>query len=311
MKSNSKKKSDLRFYCIMMALPIIQFCIMWLGSNTNSILLAFKEYDANLNATYTLANFIEVFQRIASDKVVQSAFANSAIFYLCSQVLTIPISLAISYYFHRKWRFSRGLKTLLFLPSVVASVATVTSFYIIADRLYPALYNLITGESAMGLIANNETQFAVFLFYNVFFSLAGGFIFFSGAMGGVDTSLQEAARIDGASTFQEFIHVILPMIYPTLSVWIVSGTVNYFVSDFSMYAFFKTSGATELNTLGYYFISGITSYGEQRYPFYAAFGLVLTAMACIVTFSLRALLNTRDPFRDEEGGKKRGKGKNK
>ena len=41
--SKRKKASDMKFYCIMLAFPLLQFVLMWIGVNINSILLAFKE----------------------------------------------------------------------------------------------------------------------------------------------------------------------------------------------------------------------------------------------------------------------------
>lgn len=297
----TKKRADLRFYCIMMALPVIQFCLMWLGTNVNSILLAFKEYDANYNYTWSLHNFERVFTGLISDVGIQKSLLTSAIFWLCASGLTIPVSLLISFYFYKRYKFSKILKNIFFLPSVVAGVVTVTIFYYLADRGYPLLMKQLFDVEVTGLLVNSQTQFGTLLFYNIFYSLAGGFLFFSSAMCGIDTSVSEAAQVDGATPMQEFRHITLPLIFPTLSVWFVASTATIFTSDFSMYAFFKTAGSTQMTSMGYYFVVGLTSWGEREYPYFAAFGLVLTAFACAIVFPLRAIVNRMDPMRDVDG----------
>lgn len=300
-RTKSKKRADLFFYCVMMALPVLQFCLMWIGTNTNSIVLSFKEYGLDYSYTWTIANFLEVIERIISDAGVQKSLLTSLFFWFCATCLTIPVSLLISFYFYKRYKFSNVLKNIFFLPSVVAGVVSVTVFFYLADRGYPLLMKQLFDMEVTGLLANNQTQLGTLLFYNIFYSLSGGFLFFSSAMSGVDDSISEAAQVDGASTMQEFFHITLPMIYPTLSVWFISGIATIFVSDFSMYAFFKTAGSTQMTSMGYYFVVGLTSQPETRYPFYAAFGLVLTVFACLIVFPLRALSNRIDPMRDVDG----------
>ena len=64
----SKKQKDLRFYCLMMAIPILQFCIMWIGVNFNSIILSLKEYDIHMNITWSINNFINVVNDFMTDE---------------------------------------------------------------------------------------------------------------------------------------------------------------------------------------------------------------------------------------------------
>ena len=43
------KDKDLIFYTLMMLFPVAQFCVMYIGVNFNSILLAFKKIDTMSN----------------------------------------------------------------------------------------------------------------------------------------------------------------------------------------------------------------------------------------------------------------------
>jgi len=297
----TKKRADLKFYCIMMALPVAQFCLMWIGTNFNSILLAFKQYDTNMDFAWSVANFIRVFKNLVSDAGVQKSLLTSLGLWVSTQVLTMPVSLLISYYFYKNFMGSKVFRNIFFIPSVVSGVVTVTIFNYLVDRGYPLLMKTLFDKEVVGLLVNNQTQLAVIIFYNIFYALVGGFLFYSSAMCGIDESISEAAQIDGATNMQEFRYVTLPMIFPTVSVFLVSSTATIFTGDFSLYAFFKTAGTTNLTTMGYYFVQGLTTWGDREYPYFAALGLVLTLFACMIIFPLRALVNRFDPMRDADG----------
>ncbi len=298
-----KRRADLRFVCIMLSIPILQFCLMWVGVNFNSILLAFKQYDINYDYTWTLNNFTRVINELKTNQGIIESMWNSVIFWISTSVLTLPVALLISYYLYKRYRFHGTLKTAFFIPSLMAGIVTVTVFYILVDRGYPMIMERLFGRSELGLLINSKTQFGTVLFYNIFYSLAQGFLYLSSAMSSVDDGLSEAAQIDGATPLQEFLHVTLPCIYPTLSVYFIASIPAMFVNDFGLFGFFKTAGSSVFSVMGSYFMVGLTEWGEREYPYFSAFGLILSVFACIITFSLKAIINRMDPFADQDGSK--------
>ena len=296
-----KKSSDMRFFCVMIAFPLLQFVLMWIGVNINSILLAFKEINVDYTYEWTLNQFLRVFHDITKDTSVREGLINSAIFWFFTTIITFPTSLAISYYLYRNYKFAKYIKTVLFLPSVISGTVTAVVIYQLFDRAYPYIVNALFGEQVMGLLTNPETQLVALIGYQTFYGLAGNFIFLSSAMSGIDPSISDAARVDGASAVQEFFRVTLPMIWPTVSIFLVMTTISIFTGDYGMYTFYKVAGVTGINTMGYLFTRGLTEFGEIRWPYYSALGLVLTVLSCLVVFPLRAYMNSKSPFRDEDG----------
>lgn len=299
--ANRKKASDLRFYCVMMAFPLLQLFLMYFCVNINSILLAFKEMNVDYTYTWSLHQFKQVIIDLTTDTVVRDGLINSSIFWFFTTIITFPTSLAISYYLYRNYKFAKYIKTVLFLPSVISGTVTAIVIYQLFDRAYPYIVNALFGKEVMGLLTNPETQLIALIGYQTFYSLAGSFIFLSSAMSGIDQSISEAARIDGASATQEFFHVTLPMIWPTVSIFMVTSMISIFTGDYGMYAFYKVAGVTGINTMGYLFTRGLTEYGEMRWPYYAALGLVLTVLSAAVVFPMRAFINSKNPFRDADG----------
>jgi hypothetical protein len=81
-----KKRSDLRFYCIMIAFPLLQFIIMWMGVNINSILLAFKEINVDYTYKWSLHQFTQVIKDLTTDTAVRDGLINSTIFWFCTNI---------------------------------------------------------------------------------------------------------------------------------------------------------------------------------------------------------------------------------
>ena len=53
------KRTDINaivFYCLIIAFPVLQFCVFYVGVNFNSVILSFKDYDA-ISGEYTFIWF--------------------------------------------------------------------------------------------------------------------------------------------------------------------------------------------------------------------------------------------------------------
>lgn len=300
LRMQSQKRKNMVFYIVMLALPMLQFFLMWFSTNINHILLAFKEYDSEMNYTWTLNNFKTVIDNFLHNQELQLSLRNSVLFYLLVEIISLPTSLFIAFYFYKKWKHADRIRLIIMIPAMISSVVTVTCFYYLMDRGYPLLVKLFTGKEVLGLLVNSNTRMPMLLAYNIFYSLAGSFLFYSSAMSDVDDGISDAAKIDGANIFQEFTKITLPMIFPLLSTFIVAGAAGILIGDYGMYAFAQTGG-NALPTMGYYFTVYVTQDGaERRFPYFSALGLVLTFFTCIIVFSLRAWLRRFDPFEEKE-----------
>ncbi len=302
--TNGRRRSDLIFVCVMLAFPIAHFCLMYFGVNINSILLAFKTYDINFDYVWSLNNFKAVFRNMASDASTWPGIRNAFILWFIQTVITLPTGMLVSFYFFKRYKFHGAMRIMYFIPGLLSSVVLITTFYILTDRVYPIIVEMLTGETTLGLMVNQETQLGAIIFYNIFYSLSGNFLLYSSLMSNVGEEVSEAAVIDGASPLQELWYVIIPAIFPTVSLLFVAGLPGILTNDFGLYGFYKQTGATYINLVGFEFTVNIAEHGQGVYPYYAAYGLILSVLSCIITFSGKALINRMDPFADADGSRK-------
>lgn len=312
---NRKLKESI-FYWSLLAWPLLQFCIFYIGVNFNSILLSVKKYDYVTGefSFYGLNNFKTFFMQLFSEnKSMWFCFKNSLIVYLIGVFVTTPVSILFSYYIFKngkkknaRWTpanvVAETAKILLFLPTIIPSIALVMMFKYFGENSLPELLNKWFGTSFSGLLSNDRTA----LFYVFGFCVLTGFgvnmILYTGAMSGIDKSLIESAEIDGVTPFRELRKIIFPNIYPTFVMQMVLSIAGFFTSQAFLYSFYGSGAPDRVRTFGYYlFVTIIDSATMAEYPYASAVGLMFTILATPVTLATKYLLERFGPSPDRDG----------
>lgn len=292
------------FYWSILAFPILQFLIFYIGVNLNSFALAFQKFDLTdsglrfLGFDHLFDNFRQVFQNFKELAYLRHSFSNALLVYVVSLVVGLSLALLFSYYIYKKRTLSRFYKVILFLPSVISSITLVIIFKYFAENAIPELVTRIFGKEIEGLLTNPNTEFITILCFTIFTSFGIQTLIYSGAMSGISPEIVEAAKIDGITPFKEFFMITIPMIASTISVFVISSTATIFANQMNLFSFYG-SGASNYNiwTVGYYMYRGIQlqENGLADYTYFAAFGLVMTMITIPVTMLVRWLFNKLDP----------------
>ena len=289
----------LLFYILMAAFPVVQFCIFYIGVNANMITKAFSAYDMN-TGTYVfngIENFRKIFFDLKTNPVYAVSLKNSLIAYLLTTGISLPLSLLMSYYIFKKGFGHKLFRSLLFLPSIISPMVLATIFRIVTDKIYPELVFLSTGEYVPGLLmSDSKTVFLLACFYSIWTGFGVTTMMYRGAMDGVTPSMMEAASLDGAGEFTQFYKIILPMIFPTVSVFLLTGITGIFMNQIGLYNIFSSNlGDQMVKTFGYQFFLETAKATLSDYPRLTAIGLLLSAITIPVVLGLRRLFNKMDP----------------
>lgn len=290
----------------MIAIPFLNFLVFYVYQNFNTIFLAFQEYSiADSGTGYNIAfaplkNFQAVINILNNGKWYM--VWNSFLLFLFKTGLGLALAIIFSFYIYKKCRFSEFFRVMLFLPSVISSVILVVIYrYVVSE-----IYQNVSGAE-FGLLTTNP--WACVIFFNVWVSFGTNVLMFSGTMSGINESVVEAAKIDGANVVQEFLHVTLPMIFPTLTTFIIIGIANMFVDQAGLYTFFQED-ASGLESVGYFlYVQALRSDVIAKsvpqkgvvylsYPEISAFGLMITAVIVPVAFGVRWAMEKFGPRED-------------
>lgn len=321
MKTKSQKKTGMSkmgkhskiFYWSMFSLPLLQFLIFYIGVNFNSILMAFQniyierdyanggvKYITEFAGLETFKKFITVELAGATGKFA-SAIPNSLIYLVFSVVVVIPLGLLFSYYVYKKYKFSETFRTFLFLPSVICSLILVIFYSGIVDQAYPAIMQAITGVRPQGLLANDKTAFYAVAFFSFFFAFGPSVLIYVNAMSQVSKEVIESAELDGATGIKQFIHIILPLIWPSIVSYIVISFAQVAVNQLNAFSFYGTgAGNMKADSIGYVLFNYVadTSQSSQAYSIASAGGILFTLIVAPVTLTIKWALEKYGPSED-------------
>ena len=296
-----RRLREIVFFAVITGVPLVQFCIFYIGVNLNSLLLAFKSYDA-LTGTYIfigMDNFTRFFTEWKATGLFTTAIFNSLIAWALTLGIGTTLGLVFAYYIARK-RMGHGLfKVILFLPNVVSGIVLVVIFKAFTDSFIPSLLHMLDGKVHLGLIQNPATTFGTIIFYNIWIGFGVNVLMYSGAISGIDESLFEAARMDGAGAAREFFSIVLPMVYPTIVVFFTAGIAGLFTNQLNLYSFFGEAAQIKYYTFGYYLYRSVqTDLTGSQFGYLSAVGIMITLVVAPVTFAVRKALLTFGPSDD-------------
>jgi len=293
-----KRKKDLIFCLLVLAIPAIQFLIFYVGVNFNSILMAFQEYRVDENTLlgkYVISgfgNFKTIYNELKNEGVIVYALKNSLIVFSFNVLIGTTLSLVFSLYIYKRMIFSKGFRMFLFAPSVLSSIVTVTMYKYFVETAVPDILHF---ENGMGLLSNPDTKMQTLIFFMLWIGFGTQILMYSGSMNSIDQSVIEAAEIDGCNKFQEFFRIILPLIYPTIVTFMITNIAGLFTNQLNLYSFYGNGTDAKYQTVGYYLFRNVNVSTKAEMPVLAAYSILLTAVAAPLTLFFRWLLEKIGP----------------
>lgn len=303
-----KRKRNLFFACIV-TLPVLQFCICYIYVNINSFILAFQRYGwatDGLGFDISFAGFDNFKEAIGLMLDRSHYLLNSLQLFFWTTIIGYTLALLFSYYIYKKYPMGELFRVVLFIPKIVSGVVFCLLFECITSEVYQYVAETFFHvEAPRALLDNADTRLPALLFYSVWVSFGVNVLMFSGAMSGIDESIVESAQLDGTNAVQEFLHITVPMIWPTFVSFLTINFTGLLTDQMHLHTFFGTSADESVSTFGYYLYvnsaSGeLISLGGKTPVFsvQAAMGLVMTAIMLPLTLGLRKALRKFGPSVD-------------
>jgi len=171
-------------------------------------------------------------------------------------VIALPLGLVISYLMavllNQKVRGINIWRTVYFLPSVVAGVAVALLWGRIFDPKFGILNPFLEKFGINGPGWLSDPQWAVpALVIMGLWSVGGNIIIYLAGLQGVPTDLYDAAKVDGATAWQRFRYVTLPMTTPVIFYNLILGLIGTFQYFTEVYVLTNGSGEPARSTLFY------------------------------------------------------------
>lgn len=300
-KRTRAAKGDMLFYVLMMAWPILQFCVFYIAVKFNSILYSFQRYDKlSRTFTWTLDYVKSALKMMTTSPALVETMKMTLLFFLLFSGINTPLGLLFSYYISKKQFASGFFRVFLFLPSIICSVIMVLIYGNFVDVALPEIVRVLTGKTVGGLMSTKSTRFFAVMFYNLLVGFGVNVLMYSNAMSAISEEVVEAAHLDGATGLKEFWFITLPSIYPTLVTFLITALAGMFLNQYNLYSFFGSGEHFGLQTYGlYFYVQTLAADGSRaEYSQISAIGLWLTFIALPLTYGVKFLLEKLGPSED-------------
>lgn len=165
------------------------------------------------------------FDKFLSGPSFGNIFRNTMAISLMDLLIAFPVPILLSLGFNemRHMKYKSVLQSVVYMPHFMSWVVIsgITFLLFSADMGIVNKFIRMTTGNTVNFLTNKNAYWWVLLCQSIWKEAGWGTIIYLAAISQVDTSLYEAAVMDGANRFQRVIHVTLPCIAPTLIVMFI------------------------------------------------------------------------------------------
>jgi multiple sugar transport system permease protein len=230
------------------------------------------------------------------DSVFLQSFSNTFVYTAWTTVFKLVLGLVMALLLNQAFPLQRFVRAALLLPFIIPTVLSTLAWRWMFDPTFSVINWVLThsGLAAHGVnwLGTPQTAMASMIVVNVWRGAPFYGISFLAGLQVIPMELYEAARVDGATRWQQFLRVTLPMLRPVLLVVLLLSTILTF-ADFQL-PFVLTNGApySSSHLLATWAYAQAIQGGAIGVG--AAISLVLFPVLSIVTAGVLIALQRRD-----------------
>ena len=259
------------------------------------VFIAFKDLDYSKGIFGSdwcgLKNFEFLFRTSEAGRMIRNTILYNLVFIILGTVLAVLVALLMSEITHMT--ISKFYQGSMILPNLISMVIV---SYIVYAFLSPetGLLNAVIksfGGEPISWYSKKEAWPFILVIVQMWKTVGYNSIVYIAAITGIDPSLYEAARIDGAGKFKQIFRVTLPQLKPMITLMILMSCGRIFSSDFGLfYQVPQNSGAlySVTQTIDTYVYRGLMQLGDVGMS--SAAGLFQSVVGFLFVFGANAIV---------------------
>lgn len=228
------KKNKFNYFLL---LPSIVLVVIFAYLPFGGIKIAFQDYNIyrpEASEWVGFDNFISVF----SNDGMLKAIINTIYLSILNLIICFPLGIVFAVLLNEvpNGLFKKSVQTISYLPhflswiSVIGIITTLLSKSGIINDL-----RVMLGASERVMFLSQQGLFVpLLIILTAWKEMGWGSIIYLAAISGIDSSLYEAATIDGAGKFRQMWHITLPSILPTIVIMLIMKMGTLFTSNFEL-----------------------------------------------------------------------------
>lgn len=210
---------------LLLLIPVV-ITIVYKYGPMYGIQIAFRDFTASRGIWGSEWVGFEWFERFFSSPNCGRMIVNTVLISLYSLLWSfpVPIILALALNQLRFHKLKRVVQTVLYAPHFISTMIICGMLRIF---LSPSggLINLLLGTS-IDFINQSSLFRTIYIASGIWQEAGWGTIIYLATLSSVDTSLYEAAKVDGASVFQRILHIDLPALVPMAVLQLILSASN-------------------------------------------------------------------------------------
>lgn len=234
------------------------------------------------------------FKTLLGDKNILTAFKNTLIYGLGSTFFQQLIGLALALLLNEKFKGRNFARTIIYLPVLIAPVIMGYIWYFIFQYDGGALNDImvIFGKELKDWLSLGNTTVWLMVMINSLQFVGISMIIYLAGLQSISNMYYEAAEIDGASKWEQFKHITIPLLMPAIT---TSVTLNI-IGGLKLFDVIMalTAGGPGYSTHSLSTIISYTYFNTQNAGYASAIGLFLFAFIMIISIFLQKY------FKDKE-----------
>lgn len=204
-------------------IPVIYYVIFRYIPMFGNI-IAFRKYQAGGPIFGIEWSGFKYFKQFLGDAAFRRAFRNTLVLNICYLAVRFPLTLIFALLLNEiKWMpWKKFVQTVSYLPHFISMVIVAGMIKELLSTSGPINHLLLTmGHEVIEFIALPQWFTTIFVTSGIWQGLGWGSILYLAAIAGINPELYEAAKVDGATHFQQVLHVTIPCILPTITTLLI------------------------------------------------------------------------------------------
>ncbi len=236
-KKSVWKEINKNKFTYLLLLPAFALVILFCYVPFAGVKIAFQDYNVyrpELSEWVGFANFKDILTNDGMLKAIWNTFYLS----ILSLVICFPAGIVFALLLNelKAGKFKKTVQTISYLPhflSWISVIGIVTTLYSQSGIINDICVMLGAKERIM-FLSKQELFVPNVIILSIWKEMGWGSIIYLAAIAGIDSSLYEAAIIDGAGKFRQVISITIPSIMPTVIIMLIMKMGSLFTSNFEL-----------------------------------------------------------------------------
>ena len=276
---------------LFLILPLLIYGVFFILPNVSSLVYSLFSWNGiSEERTFVgLANFKKMF----ADRIFRTALINTVKYTVTLVLFQTLIGFLLALLVQKTNRVNSVFRTIYFLPAIIAASTVGLIWGFIYDPNIGALNELlrILGLNSWRHAWLSDEKIVIYAIaaVHIWVGIGQSVVLFVAGLQNIPQDVLESAALDGATSWKQLVHIIIPMLRPTTLIVLVLTTIGGFKSFDFVYVM-TGGGATHssevLSTLLYKEAYAYSDFGYSA-AISVALLVVVAAITLIQMFGLR------------------------